>query len=221
MAHQHGADADPAEPGASLASWLAYIEKLHPRSIEMGLARVREVHGRLGLALDMPVVVVGGTNGKGSTCAFLESILRAAGYRVGLYTSPHLTRYNERIRIDGLPVDDAPLVDAFRRVEAARVAAPTPPGGTTPNSRPQPGAKTYGFFFSLSYATPARASAAYFSTSPSSPPGSTRRFSNGLGALVSRRGPVKTKLGRIKPPSPISLALPLRTTLITNTFSPP
>jgi dihydrofolate synthase/folylpolyglutamate synthase len=126
MARQNGADAAPAEPGASLASWLAYIETLHPRSIEMGLARVREVHARLGLALDMPVVVVGGTNGKGSTCAFLESILRAAGYRVGLYTSPHLTRYNERIRIDGLPVDDAPLVDAFRRVEAARVAAPTP-----------------------------------------------------------------------------------------------
>jgi dihydrofolate synthase/folylpolyglutamate synthase len=94
----------------------------------MGLGRVREVYARLGPAIAMPVVVVGGTNGKGSTCAFLEAILRAAGYRVGLYTSPHLTRYNERVRIDARPVDDAALVAAFARVESARTAAvpPTP-----------------------------------------------------------------------------------------------
>jgi dihydrofolate synthase/folylpolyglutamate synthase len=112
----------------TLDGWLAYLETLHPKAIEMGLDRVRAVYARLGLAIAMPVVVVGGTNGKGSTCAFLEAILRAAGYRVGLYTSPHLARYNERVRIDARPVDDAALVAAFTRVETARAAAvpPTP-----------------------------------------------------------------------------------------------
>jgi dihydrofolate synthase/folylpolyglutamate synthase len=116
------------EPGAaartlaSLADWLAYLETLHPRSIEMGLARVREVFGRLDLRLDAPVVVVGGTNGKGSTCAFLEAMLSAAGYRVGLYTSPHLTRYNERVRIAGGFAGDDALIDAFATVERARTA---------------------------------------------------------------------------------------------------
>jgi dihydrofolate synthase/folylpolyglutamate synthase len=106
----------------SLAQWLAYLETLHPKSIAMGLPRVRDVYERLGIALDVPVVIVTGTNGKGSTCAFMEAILVAAGYRTGLYTSPHLTRYNERVRIAGHDVDDAALIDAFEKVERARTA---------------------------------------------------------------------------------------------------
>jgi dihydrofolate synthase/folylpolyglutamate synthase len=114
--------------GRSLPEWLAYLETLHPKSIAMGLARVREVYDRLGIAFNVPVVIVTGTNGKGSTCAFLEAMLGAGGYRVGLYTSPHLTRYNERVRIAGRDVDDAELIDAFERVEHARTAtAPATP----------------------------------------------------------------------------------------------
>lgn len=81
---------------------------------------MRAVAGRLQLKLDMPTVVVGGTNGKGSTCAMLDSILRAAGYRVGLYTSPHLLDFNERCRVDGANASDAVLVEQFEAVEAAR-----------------------------------------------------------------------------------------------------
>ena len=80
--------------------------------------------GRLGVRLACPVITVGGTNGKGSTCAMLESILRAAGYRTGLYTSPHLVRYNERARIAGLEVDDGPLCEAFAAVEKVRGQTP-------------------------------------------------------------------------------------------------
>ena len=108
----------------SLDEWLAYISAQHPSTIALGLERVREVAVRMQL-LDgaMPVVVtVGGTNGKGSTCAYLERILLESGYRVGLYTSPHLTRYNERVRIGGEDADDATLVAAFEKVEAARGA---------------------------------------------------------------------------------------------------
>lgn len=104
----------------SLAEWLEYIERVHPKSIELGLERVIEVKARLGLSFAGTIVAVAGTNGKGSTCAMLESILCAAGYRVGLYTSPHLLRYNERVRVDGRPIDDASLCAAFARVEAAR-----------------------------------------------------------------------------------------------------
>ena len=103
-----------------LADWLSYLERVHPRTIDLGLERVARVRDRLGLALGCPVITVGGTNGKGSTCAMLEAMLRAAGYRVGLYTSPHLLRYNERVRIDGRVATDAQLVAAFERVEAAR-----------------------------------------------------------------------------------------------------
>ena len=106
-----------------LARWLARIEALHPRGaagIELGLERVREVQARLGQRQSVPLITVGGTNGKGSTCALLEAILGAAGYRVGLYTSPHLLRYNERVRIGGADVGDAALCAAFGRVEAAR-----------------------------------------------------------------------------------------------------
>src|SRR5437667_10413048 len=89
----------------SLDDWLRHIEAQHPAAIALGLERVGEVLGRLGVRLACPVITVGGTNGKGSTCAMLESILRAAGYRTGLYTSPHLVRYNERVRIAGLTVE--------------------------------------------------------------------------------------------------------------------
>jgi len=104
----------------TLAGWLEHIEGVHPKSIELGLDRVREVRNRLGLAFAGTIIIVAGTNGKGSTCAMLETILLAAGYKVGLYTSPHLLAYNERVRINGSPVDDAQLCEAFARVEAAR-----------------------------------------------------------------------------------------------------
>lgn len=107
----------------TLSDWLAHIEALHPRGaagIELGLSRVRQVKEALRQTQTCPLFLVGGTNGKGSTCAFLERILRCAGYRVGLYTSPHLLRYNERIRIAGRPIEDQALCRAFARVEAAR-----------------------------------------------------------------------------------------------------
>ena len=107
-------------PG-QLLGWLDYIEQQHPNSIEMGLDRVREVSVRMKLEKPAKhVITVGGTNGKGSTVAFIESIARAAGLKVGSYTSPHLLRYNERVRIDGEEVSDTSLVAAFEAVEAAR-----------------------------------------------------------------------------------------------------
>ena len=106
----------------SLADWLQHIERLHAKPIDLGLERVRAVAERLDLRLDMPTVVVGGTNGKGSTCAMLDSILRSAGYRVGLYTSPHLLDFNERCRIDGVNATDAALIEQFEAVESARGA---------------------------------------------------------------------------------------------------
>ncbi|WP_407367035.1 bifunctional tetrahydrofolate synthase/dihydrofolate synthase [Xanthomonas campestris] len=105
----------------TLSDWLAYIEQQHPQNIAMGLERVREVAARLQIeAPATHVIVVGGTNGKGSTVAFIEAIGRAAGWKVGTYTSPHLLRYNERVRIDGVEASDAQLVAAFAAVEAAR-----------------------------------------------------------------------------------------------------
>ena len=109
---------------ATLAEWLEHIERVHPKSIELGLDRVLEVKRRLALDSAATTVTVAGTNGKGSTCAMLESVLLAAGYRVGLYTSPHLLRYNERVRINGTPVGDESLCSAFARVEAARDGVP-------------------------------------------------------------------------------------------------
>lgn len=106
-------------PG-TLSDWLTLLESRHPKTIDLGLDRVAEVKGRLGIAFQCPVITVGGTNGKGSTCAMLESILRQAGYRVGLYTSPHLIDFNERARIDGEPVMDATLVEHFIAVETQR-----------------------------------------------------------------------------------------------------
>ena len=107
-------------PPSALADWLARLEQLHPSTIDLGLERVRRVKDALGLAPDFPLAVVGGTNGKGSTCAYLEAILGAAGYRTGLYTSPHLLRYNERVRIAGREASDAELVAAFEKVDVAR-----------------------------------------------------------------------------------------------------
>ncbi len=105
----------------TLDDWLRWQESLHPREIELGLARVRTVLERLDLARpDFTVVTVAGTNGKGSSVAMLESILHAAGYRVGAYTSPHLLRYNERIRAGGEAVSDDELCAAFARIDAAR-----------------------------------------------------------------------------------------------------
>ena len=105
---------------ADLAGWLQYIEALHPKSISMGLDRVLQVKNRLGLNPDFPLVIVGGTNGKGSTCAMLESIYHQAGYNIACYTSPHLLRYNERVRINAEEISDTAMVAAFNAVEAAR-----------------------------------------------------------------------------------------------------
>ena len=105
---------------ATLADWLTYLEVLHPKTIALGLDRVHEVRQRLGLDFACPVITVGGTNGKGSTVAMLESILRCAGYRVGCYSSPHLLRFNERVRVAGVEASDAELVAAFTEIEAAR-----------------------------------------------------------------------------------------------------
>ncbi len=104
----------------TLAQWLAHLERAHPRPIDMGLERVEHVRASLGLCFDVPVIIVGGTNGKGSVCAFIEAILTQAGYRTGLYTSPHVVRYNERVRVEGREASDEALVAAFERVEAAR-----------------------------------------------------------------------------------------------------
>lgn len=109
-----------SELPVDLAGWLALIEARHGQRIELGLARVAEVHQRLGLSSNAQLITVAGTNGKGSTCAMLESILLAAGYRVGLYTSPHLLRYTERVRIDGIEIDETALAEAFAQVERAR-----------------------------------------------------------------------------------------------------
>ena len=107
-------------PPTTLSGWLDYVERLHSKSIEMGLDRVSKVRDKLARSFTGPVITVGGTNGKGSTCAMLECILLAAGYRVGLYTSPHLLSYNERVRIGGVPVEDVELANAFARVDQAR-----------------------------------------------------------------------------------------------------
>ena len=105
----------------SLGEWLEWQSTLHPRAVDLGLDRCRHVRDALGLAASAPPrIVVAGTNGKGSCVAFLEAMLSAAGLRAGAYTSPHLVRYNERVRIGGREVSDTALVEAFERVDAAR-----------------------------------------------------------------------------------------------------
>ncbi|HZN27603.1 MAG TPA: bifunctional tetrahydrofolate synthase/dihydrofolate synthase [Burkholderiales bacterium] len=108
----------------TLNDWLAYIERVNPRAIEMGLERVAKVQRALALKPAFPIFTVGGTNGKGSACAMLEAILGEGGYRVGCYTSPHLLRYNERVRIGRREASDADLVRALAVVEAARQDTP-------------------------------------------------------------------------------------------------
>ncbi len=108
----------------TLLDWLDHCERLHPTNIDMGLERVRVVAERMGIRFDCPVITVGGTNGKGSTCAMLEAILAQSGYKTGLYTSPHLVHFQERLRLNGAPVEVDLLVDAFARVERARCQVP-------------------------------------------------------------------------------------------------
>jgi len=103
-----------------LAGWLRYIEAQHPKSISMGLDRVAAVKERMGLDPQFPIIIVGGTNGKGSTCAMLENIYHHAGYRVAGYSSPHILRYNERVRVNLEELNDETLAAAFAAVEAAR-----------------------------------------------------------------------------------------------------
>lgn len=105
----------------NLAQWLAYLEQLHPSEIDMGLERVKQVATKLGLTKPAPkVVTVTGTNGKGSTCAMLAALLQAQGLTVGVYSSPHMLRYNERVRINGEEVSDNTLCQAFEKIEHAR-----------------------------------------------------------------------------------------------------
>ena len=108
----------------TLAAWLDYVERVHPSVVALGLERVARVRQALGLEPGFPIITVGGTNGKGSVCAMIESIMHAAGYRVGCYTSPHLLRYNERVRIGAHEASDDQLCRAFAAVEAARGAVP-------------------------------------------------------------------------------------------------
>ena len=110
----------------SLEDWLGHLESLHPKGqagIELGLERVQLVKAALGQTQHCPVIIVGGTNGKGSTCAYLENIILTAGYKVGCYTSPHLMSYNERVKVNGQSVSDEALCAAFARVEMARQQA--------------------------------------------------------------------------------------------------
>lgn len=111
-------------PAWTLGEWLAWLETLSPHEIELGLERVLAVLERLDLAAPERVLTVAGTNGKGSCAAMLESLLRIDGRRVGCYTSPHILRYNERIRVDGRQVGDDAIIDAFRTVEGKRAGVP-------------------------------------------------------------------------------------------------
>lgn len=106
--------------GAALTEWLAWLESQQRGAILLGLDRVRRVAEGMALRPTFPVLTVAGTNGKGSTCALLGAMLRAAGYRVGNYYSPHLLRYNERVRVDGEEASDDDIVAAFAAIEAAR-----------------------------------------------------------------------------------------------------
>ena len=104
----------------TLEGWLRHCELLHPQNIDMGLERVREVATRMGLRFDCPVITVAGTNGKGSTCAMLEAVAEQAGFRTGVYTSPHLVHFEERCRVHGEAVNASDLIAHFEAVESAR-----------------------------------------------------------------------------------------------------
>lgn len=105
----------------TLGEWLAYLEQLHPSAIDMGLERSQQVATRLGLGKPAPrVITVTGTNGKGSTCAFVAALLQAQGLKVGVYNSPHLLRYNERVQLNGVEATDEELCEAFAALDAGR-----------------------------------------------------------------------------------------------------
>jgi dihydrofolate synthase/folylpolyglutamate synthase len=104
----------------SLEEWLSYIEHLHSKPIDLGLDRMRELLSRMRLQFDCPLLIVGGTNGKGSTCTYMENICLQAGLKVALHTSPHIERFNERARVGGKEVTDETLVRHFEKVERAR-----------------------------------------------------------------------------------------------------
>ncbi len=104
----------------TLSDWLAHCERLHPKTIDLTLERTLAVRERLGLRFHVPVITVAGTNGKGSTCALLESIMLAAGWRVGLYIKPHLVHFEERCRVNGATIAADALLPHFAAVEAAR-----------------------------------------------------------------------------------------------------
>jgi dihydrofolate synthase / folylpolyglutamate synthase len=107
----------PAAMNTTLTDWLAHCERLHPVTIDMGLDRVQRVANRMGLAMNCPVITVAGTNGKGSTCAMLEAIYGEAGFRTGVYTSPHLVHFEERCRVAGEAVEaPAPMMAAAQSV---------------------------------------------------------------------------------------------------------
>ncbi|WP_429314720.1 bifunctional tetrahydrofolate synthase/dihydrofolate synthase [Paraburkholderia sp. GAS448] len=110
----------------TLDAWLTHLESAHPVGIDMGLSRISKVRDALQLSFDCPVITVGGTNGKGSTCAVLETILLRAGYTVGCHTSPHLLSFNERARVNGQNATDAELLQHFDAVEKARLSLPEP-----------------------------------------------------------------------------------------------
>lgn len=110
----------------NLSAWLTYLESAHPIAIDMGLTRITKVRDVLGLKLTCPVITVGGTNGKGSICAMLESVLGSAGYRVGCHTSPHFLRFNERARVMSTPARDDELMPHFAAVEQARLRLADP-----------------------------------------------------------------------------------------------
>ena len=109
------------QAASPLASWLSYLENLHSKTIDLGLERVSQVAARLGVLKPAPFVfTVAGTNGKGTTCRTLESILMAAGYKVGVYSSPHLVRYTERVRIQGEELPESAHCESFAVLEAGR-----------------------------------------------------------------------------------------------------
>ena len=114
----------PERNHRTLSEWVQIVEGLHPKNIEMGLERIRVVKERLGIHFDCPVIIVGGTNGKGSTSAMLQTIYREAGYKTGLYSSPHIHFFNERMKIDGEMVDDETLVRYFEVIEEVRGDVP-------------------------------------------------------------------------------------------------
>ena len=106
--------------GAPLSEWLAWLETLSPSEVNLGLDRTQGVLERLELTRPSHVLLLAGTNGKGSSVAMAEALLRASGFRTGAYTSPHISQYNERIAVDGIVASDAEIIAAFERVEAAR-----------------------------------------------------------------------------------------------------